>query len=59
MEEPPVAITLLFISLPGALLAGPIGMFIWGRRAFAPAALIGTIFWFILLLIPAMQAARE
>ena len=58
MEDPPVAITVFFILLPGALLAGPVGVFFGGRQAFAPAAVIGTILWFIRLLVPAMQAAR-
>ena len=53
-----VRVSLLFF-LPGALLAGPIGLFVWGRQAFIPAALIGTILWiFLFLLLPAIQTAR-
>lgn len=58
-DEPPAVMTLLFLFLPGALLAGPLGLFVWGRHAFIPAALIGTVVWFILLVLPAIQAVRE
>lgn len=56
MDEPPVVMTFVCLLLPGALVTGPIGLFVWGRKAFFPAAIVGAVLWFLILLIPALFA---
>lgn len=43
---------------PGALVGGPVGLLIWGRRAFFRGALFGILVWIPVLVYPALDAVR-
>ena len=58
LDDPSPLLGVPALFLPGAMIAGPIGLAFGGRKCFIPAALIGSILFFILLLIPAMNAVR-
>ena len=58
MNEPPALIAIPAIFAPGALVAGPIGLLLGGRRAFLPVAFLGTALWAIAIIIPALGAVR-
>ena len=58
LEDPGPLLAIPAIFLTGAMLAGPVGLVIGGRKWFIPAALVGSIVFFVLLLIPAMYAVR-
>ena len=58
LKNPPAAVGLPVLLLPGLLIGGPIGLLIWGRRAFFPAAFVGLLVWLALLIYPALDAVR-
>jgi uncharacterized membrane protein YczE len=57
VDKPNALLAVPAMILPGALIAGPIGFLIGGRKWFVPAALVGSAIWFILILIPAVNVS--
>lgn len=58
MQNPPTLIAVPALFLPAAMIAGPIGLFLGGRKAFWPSAFAGAAAMYIVLLILARNAVR-
>ena len=48
---------LAIVLLPGVLIAGPVGFAFGGRSWFWPAAVVGSVLWLLVLLLPAVEVA--
>lgn len=57
-EDPLAVIAIPALLLPGALIGGPIGLLLRGRKAFIPGAVVGLLVWVSFLMYPTLGAVR-